>query len=105
MCIRDRVHNAVEHGLRPGGGVVTVDAHREPRGDDDYLTVVVGEYGAGLPPDFAPGGSGLGTQIVSALVQDLRGDITWSRRDPRGTEVRFRAQLRRLPSSAPQPDQ
>ena len=72
MIVTELVHNAVEHGLRPGGGVVTVDAQRERHGDDDYLTVVVGDDGAGLPPDFRPGGSGLGTQIVSALVQDLR---------------------------------
>jgi two-component sensor histidine kinase len=59
--------------------------------------VVVGDDGAGLPDDFQPGGSGLGTQIVSALVQDLRGEISWQPRSPRGTEVRFQARLRRLP--------
>ncbi|MCA0437030.1 MAG: PAS domain-containing sensor histidine kinase [Austwickia sp.] len=99
MIVTELVHNAVEHGLRPGGGVVTVDAHRERHGDDDYLTVVVGDDGAGLPADFRPGGSGLGTQIVSALVQDLRGEITWRAREPRGTEARLQARLRRLPAT------
>jgi two-component sensor histidine kinase len=97
MIVTELVHNAVEHGLRPGGGIVTVDAHRERHGDDDYLTVVVGDDGAGLPDDFQPGGSGLGTQIVSALVQDLRGEISWQPRSRRATEVRFQARLRRLP--------
>jgi hypothetical protein len=60
---------------------------------------VVGDDGAGLPADFRPGGSGLGTQIVSALVQDLRGEITWRAREPRGTEARLQARLRRLPAT------
>ncbi|GMA39000.1 ATP-binding protein [Mobilicoccus caccae] len=50
--------------------------------------------GSGLPEGFRPGRSGLGTQIVTALVQDLRGSITWSRRDEGGTRVTFDARLR-----------
>ena len=41
-------------------------------------------------------GSGLGTQIVQSLVQDLRGVITWTDADPHGTKVVFTAQLRTL---------
>ena len=46
--------------------------------------------------DVAPGRSGLGTQIVQSLVQDLRGRITWEPAQPRGTRVRFVARLRPL---------
>ncbi len=100
MIVTELVHNAVEHGLRHGGGLVTIDAQRSREGDDDYVTVEVCDDGAGLPPDFKPGSSGLGTQIVRALVQDLRGTIEWSPRQPRGTQVRFRARLRRAGASS-----
>ncbi|WP_116114108.1 sensor histidine kinase [Austwickia chelonae] len=95
MIVTELVHNAVEHGLRPGGGTVTIDAQRKREGDDEYVTVVVADDGSGLPDDFRPGSSGLGTQIVSALVQDLRGTIEWRPYEPRGTQVIFRARLRR----------
>ena len=39
------------------------------------LEVTITDDGAGLPDDFSPGRSGLGTQIVQSLVQDLRGRI------------------------------
>jgi len=54
--------------------------------------------GPGLPDDFDPAVSGLGTQIVTSLVQDLRGRITWGSAKPRGTMVRFVARLRSVKS-------
>ena len=41
--------------------------------------MTITDDGEGLPEDFRPGGSGLGTQIVQSLVQDLRGRIAWER--------------------------
>jgi two-component sensor histidine kinase len=60
--------------------------------------VTVTDDGSGLPDDFDPAASGLGTQIVTSLVQDLRGRITWESAKPRGTTVRFVARLRPITS-------
>lgn len=98
MVMSELVQNAVEHGLaETGGGTVEVEAHRttDDRGDE-LLTVTITDDGAGLPDDFRPGGSGLGTQIVQSLIQDLRGRITWEAAKPHGTQVRFIARLRPL---------
>jgi two-component sensor histidine kinase len=58
--------------------------------------VTITDDGAGLPDGFRPGATGLGTQIVQSLVQDLRGRIVWEPAEPRGTRVRFAARLRPL---------
>ncbi len=91
MIITELVQNAAEHGLAQTGGEVVIDAQR---GVKRRLTVTVTDDGAGLPEGFRPGRSGLGTQIVSALVEDLRGRITWAHARPRGTQVSFTARLR-----------
>ncbi|HYO86308.1 MAG TPA: PAS domain-containing sensor histidine kinase [Dermatophilaceae bacterium] len=98
MIVTELVHNAVEHGLRSRGGTVSIDARRDPGEAEDTLTVTVYDDGMGLPGDFTPGTSGLGTQIVSSLVDDLRGRIDWTTAHPHGTIVRFLARLRRRPS-------
>lgn len=101
MVVTEVVHNAVEHAL-PGveDGLVCLRATRSREGDQARLVVDVMDNGAGLPEGFRPGRSGLGTQIVSALVQDLRGTISWSpREDGPGTQVTFDAKLRPLPGS------
>ena len=94
MIISELVHNAVEHGLATGGGTVEIEAERRVEDDEPLLEVCVADDGRGLPEGFNPGRSGLGTQIVTSLVQDLRGRITWERAEPRGTVVRFVARLR-----------
>ena len=97
MIIGELVHNAVEHGLAAGGGTVQVQAERSVEGGEERLQVCVADDGQGLPEGFNPGRGGrggLGTQIVTSLVQDLRGRITWEQGKPRGTVVRFVARLR-----------
>ncbi len=95
MIVSELVHNAVEHGLAGTGGTVEIAAERSRATDgEESLAVIVSDDGRGLPDGFRPGASGLGTQIVSALVQDLRGSIEWTGRDG-GTKVRFVARLRR----------
>ena len=94
MIISELVHNAVEHGLVAGGGTVEIEAERRVEDDEPLLEVCVADDGRGLPEGFNPSRSGLGTQIVTSLVQDLRGRITWERAEPRGTVVRFVARLR-----------
>ncbi|MBE3075099.1 MAG: histidine kinase N-terminal domain-containing protein [Actinobacteria bacterium] len=99
MVVTELVHNAVEHGLARTGGVVSVRAVRSRDEHDELLTVTVTDDGSGLPDEFNPGASGLGTQIVISLVQDLRGRITWGSAKPHGTTVRFVARLRSIKSS------
>ncbi|GAA1893372.1 sensor histidine kinase [Lapillicoccus jejuensis] len=97
MILSELVQNAVEHGLAGTGGTVSVDVSRTSSGDGELLRVRIADDGAGIPPDRRPG-SGLGTQIVQSLVQDLRGSIAWRAGEPRGTVVEFSAQLRTLPA-------
>lgn len=95
MVVTELVQNAVEHGLAPDGGQLKITASRQRSTDgDELLTVTVEDDGVGMPEEFSSGGSGLGTQIVSALVQDLRGTITWAPREGGGTTARFVARLR-----------
>ena len=98
MVVTELVHNAIEHGLARTGGVVTVEAGRSRDEHDELLTVTVADDGAGLPEGFDPARSGLGTQIVTSLISDLRGRITWENAKPCGTTVRFVARLRSIPS-------
>src|SRR6476661_7339319 len=73
MVISELVQNAVEHGLADRDGSVVVTVDRRPAEGGDDLTVTVTDDGAGLPAGFRPGLAGLGTKIVTAFVQDLRG--------------------------------
>ena len=98
MVVTELVHNAIKHGLASSGGVVTVRADRSHDQHDELLTVTVTDDGSGLPEDFDPADSGLGTQIVTSLISDLRGVITWSSAKPHGTMVRFVARLRSIKS-------
>jgi len=99
MILSELVQNAIEHGF-PGdhGGRVSVDVRRAPGegGAPDTLTVTITDDGIGLSTDRRRPGSGLGTQIVQSLVQDLRGTIRWGPAEPHGTEVTFTAVLRPL---------
>jgi two-component sensor histidine kinase len=100
MILSELIQNAAEHGLAERGGSVEVAARRTGEDGHQMLEVSITDDGAGLPPDFAPGRSGLGTQIVQSLVQDLRGRITWEPAEPQGTRVRFVARLRPLSRDA-----
>ncbi|MEO7059856.1 MAG: histidine kinase dimerization/phosphoacceptor domain -containing protein, partial [Lapillicoccus sp.] len=124
MILSELVQNAIEHGLAATGGTVWVDVRRAPQvgtgdrleGPDlpelpdlpglpdvaavpELLTVRIEDDGAGMPAGRRPG-SGLGTQIVQSLVQDLRGVISWTPAVPHGTIVEFTAQLRPLPGDS-----
>jgi two-component system, sensor histidine kinase PdtaS len=101
LVFTELVTNAVEHGLKGGAGTVVVRAVREGR----HLEATVSDDGVGLPPDFAPGGeSGLGTQIVQALVGgELRGRISWDGAPGGGTKVTVEVTLRRVPVAPAEP--
>nr|WP_221935670.1 sensor histidine kinase [Janibacter cremeus] len=92
LILSELIQNAVEHGI-PNGGSVEVDAHRTDEGETDILRVTVVDDGEGLPRGFRPSRAGLGTRIVTSMVQDLGGQIRWDDAEPRGTRVRFSARL------------
>ena len=99
LVLTELVTNAVEHGFANGrGGTVEITAERV----GGHLRAVVADDGEGLPEAaVGPGpGAGLGTQIVTTLVQyELRGTIDWRRRDGRpGTEVVLELELDELKS-------
>ena len=79
--------------MLPGGGRVQVDAQRTDEGEVEILRVTVVDDGVGLPTGFRPSRAGLGTRIVTSLVQDLGGQIRWDEAEPHGTRVRFSARL------------
>ena len=91
LVLTELVTNAVEHGFSgSAGGTVQITVERT----GDQLRVVVADDGAGMTGEHGEG-SGLGTQIVSTLVQnELRGTITWRPRAGGGTEVELRVRLR-----------
>ena len=98
IILSELVQNAIEHGFPDDhGGTVAVDVKRVPGvpGAPDVLTVKITDDGVGIGEERRPG-SGLGTQIVQSLVQDLRGTIRWTSAEPHGTQVTFTAALRPL---------
>ncbi len=97
MIISELVQNAAETGLADRGGTIDLAAHRATGTDGaEELTVTVTDDGVGLPPGFRPVLAGLGTRIVTSLVQDLQGRIRWENSSPHGTRVVFVARLRPL---------
>lgn len=93
LVVSELVQNSVEHGLAEGGRV-TVEGERSVEDGQDILRVQITDDGVGIPAGFRPGRAGLGTRIVTSMVQDLRGTIRWEDLKPHGTRVRFSAQLR-----------
>lgn len=106
MVLAELVHNAVEHGFEehrdgqaPPEGLpspqVVVQARRHRVGTQDVVDVAVSDNGQGMPVGReAPDRTGLGMQIVEALISDLRGEIGWETAQPHGTVVRFTVRLR-----------
>jgi two-component sensor histidine kinase len=84
LVLTELVSNAVQHGIGAGNcGTVEVRAKR----NDRRIRVEVLDDGAGIDEE-TPQASGLGTQIVSTLVEnELNGTITWKKRDGNGTRV------------------
>jgi two-component system, sensor histidine kinase PdtaS len=101
LVLTELLTNAVEHGMRTGeGGELTVSAERELDADGrDRLRVQVGDNGSGMPEGFDPARAGLGTQIVQALVREMRGTIDWAPRPGGGTLVTLELRPRPLGSS------
>lgn len=106
MVLAELVHNAVEHGFtvakqsQTPAPSVRVQAERAVDEAGDFLTVWVRDNGLGLPDgQEQPPSSGLGMQIVDALLADVHGTLTWEKTKPRGTSARFVARLRPVPQA------
>jgi two-component sensor histidine kinase/PAS domain-containing protein len=98
MVVSELVHNAVEHGLADRDGRVEVAVSRDwAAPGQEGLTVTITDDGRGLPAGFRPGLAGLGTRIVTSVVQDLHGRIRWDNVPTGGTRVEFTARLRPVP--------
>lgn len=83
IVLIELLQNAVEHAFGPQGGRIDVDMSRE----GERVLMVVADDGVGLPESFdIEGSSGLGLQIVKALVvSELEGTIAFE--DMGGTRV------------------
>ncbi len=96
LVLTELVTNAVEHGFRDRGGTVTLIAER----NGAELRTTIRDDGSGLPEEFRAGQSGLGTQIVQALVSgEMRGRITWEKGPEGGTDVIVEVTLRKATAS------
>jgi two-component sensor histidine kinase len=75
VVLVELLQNAVEHAFDERGGTVSVSMERA----DGRLQMTVADDGKGLPEEFQPASSGLGLQIVVALVEsELGGEFTWA---------------------------
>ena len=94
MVVSELVQNAVTHA---GDGTVevVVGARRmaRPGEGEPTLTVSISDDGPGIDPEVGAAGTGLGRQIVEALVGDLGGTVTWEANTPRGTRATFTARV------------
>lgn len=101
MILAELVHNAAEHGFSqekdalPEAPLITVEALRGSDEQGELLTVSVIDNGQGLPDGTdSPPSSGLGMQIVGALLADLDGSLAWDTAKPHGTVAQFIVRLR-----------
>lgn len=99
MVVSELVQNVVTHAGGEGRQVaVTITARRRRagttsgQGEVPTLSVSVADDGRGLETQSEQG-TGLGRQIVEALVTDLGGEVRWEAAQPRGTVATFTARV------------
>jgi two-component sensor histidine kinase len=95
LLINELVTNAIKYAYPAGGGEIKVSA-REIAG---HLQIQVSDEGIGLPDGFdldRPSAS-LGFKVVTGMVRQLHGHLTFSSNDPKGT--RFILDLPILPKA------
>jgi signal transduction histidine kinase len=107
--IRQAILNVVLNAIQamPSGGDLKVVAKRDAGGGAAWVTLEIGDTGAGIPPDVQPRifepfyttkatGTGLGLAVVKRIVDGHHGEVTVTSRAGAGTVVRIR-----LPIDAP----
>ena len=88
VIVIELVTNACKYAYGERAGEVRVGLDRE--GGDFLLSVE--DDGCGMPPDAAPRGTGLGTQLIAAMAKSLRSAVEYDRSHP-GTRVTLRAAI------------
>ena len=74
LIVNELVSNSLKHAFPDGhGGEINISLHTD---DADFITLVVGDNGAGMPDgfDFRKADS-LGLQLVMSLISQLSGSI------------------------------
>lgn len=91
LIINELATNAFEHAFKTAdGGTITVSI--VPNCEEFVLAIQ--DTGCGIPTGFSPEKSaGFGTTIVSILVQQIGGRISWGRSEGGGTLVEVRAPI------------
>jgi two-component sensor histidine kinase len=83
VVVTELLTNAYKYAYRDGqAGDIRVDIRR----DGDRARVAVEDDGVGWDGKGKPSGTGLGSQIVSAMATNLRAELTYEKRE-RGTRV------------------
>jgi two-component sensor histidine kinase len=87
LVINELVSNALKYAFDKAGGTVRVELRKAPDAEPGFVLTVTDD-GVGLPAEADPNdSSSLGLQLVSALVRQLRGDLTCVRDG--GTQMRI----------------
>jgi len=96
LLVNELVSNAIKHAYPDGSGVIEVSA-RKIRG---RLQVDVSDRGVGLPEgfDIDQTRTSLGFKVITGLVRQLHGKLSFTSNDPKG--ARFLFELPILPERA-----
>jgi two-component sensor histidine kinase len=98
MIANELVTNAIKHG-RGEDGRVQLDIRTARR--DGALVIGVRDHGSGVHDAWLESQTSLGSRILSALVQQVRGSLDVQNMD--GAEFTLRVPLDAPPSSRPAP--
>ncbi len=94
LIVTELVQNALKYATAEGRpGLIIVGLRRN---EDKSLTLVVKDFGPGLPADFDPGRcTSLGMRLVRLLTEQLHGSITHTDDQGLRVEINFRESIYR----------
>lgn len=84
LVLTELIHNAIEHGLRESGSVLTISAQLRREAGVRELEITIADDGSGVSDDFSFAESGnLGLEIVRTLTEnELKGDLAFKANNP-----------------------